>query len=405
MRTSPWHLLGRAARMVLTSLLALVAASHGLPAQDTILVRVAEAPAWGRAPVLREELRIGVLEGDERYSLGAVTGVAVDGQGHVWVADHQAATLRRYSPEGGYLGDVGRRGQGPGEFSYLMDIRTTPDGNVIAWDPLGAGVHVFDPDGRFVRSHRVPVRGMFGFPQNLEVDRQGRIYAVAADPPSEPGGLYRAYWLRLSPDGVLEDTVWIAPTQSEGTYHPVRTYTAVSPLGYVVTGRNDEYAFHRTLPDDRVVRIVREAEAAGYEAGERREVQAFSDLFAERRGEPSRPVPDRKPFWSTFQVDVEGRIWVARYARGERVAESTSQRKEREKYGNPPRTWAQPVVFDVLDPRGRLMGTLRFPNSAWAGPGSRTRLLHAQGTVVWVLEHGEFEEQYVVRYRIDASGV
>ncbi|GMV08263.1 MAG: hypothetical protein AMXMBFR53_45380 [Gemmatimonadota bacterium] len=60
----------------------------------------------------------------------------------------------------------------------------------------------------------------------------------------------------------------------------------------------------------------------------------------------------------------------------------------------------QPVVYDVLDPRGTFLGTLRFPGSAWANPWPRTEAVQARGDRVWTVEYGDFDEQYVVRYRI-----
>ena len=161
----------------------------GLPqhalAQDTLTVKVRDDPVWGTHPQLVEELRIGAMEGDPDYTFGVVAGVATDVDGTLWVSDRLFGTLRRYTPEGRHVDDVGRKGKGPGEFNYLMDLRRLPNGDVAVWDPINTRIHVFQADGTFARDITVPVPGMLGLPQNFEVDSAGRFYAVSMDFPED----------------------------------------------------------------------------------------------------------------------------------------------------------------------------------------------------------------------------
>jgi hypothetical protein len=75
------------------------------------------------APRLVEELRIGVLEGAEEEVFGSVGAVAVMADGATVIADIQVPVLRLFSPEGTYLGDAGREGEGPGEYKSLLGVR------------------------------------------------------------------------------------------------------------------------------------------------------------------------------------------------------------------------------------------------------------------------------------------
>lgn len=379
---------------------ALLVSASGLAAQDTLLVMADNRPVWGSDPELVEELRIGSIAGDERFTFGLVAGVAVTRDGSIWVSDRMLGTIRRYSEEGIHLGDTGRRGEGPGEFNYLMDLRLLSDGSVGVWDPLNHRIHIFDEAGRFDSDIRVPVRGMLMIPQNFETDTAGNLYAIA---PSVSRSS-KIYWLRLNRDGVLTDTVYMVPSRREGIQHPIRTHTAVSPMGYLVVGRNSEYSFDRALPDGRIVRIERTFQPVRYEGAERTEAQQWENIFAERNGISARRIPDHKPVWSSFEIDTEGRIWVERYVKGERVAEREVDRTARAKFGNPERTWGQQLVYDVIDPRGRFLGSLRFPNSASATARPSIDIVLARGDRVWTVERGAFDEQYVVRYRIVTVG-
>jgi len=374
-----------------------------LGAQDTLVVRADNAPAWGESPQLVEEVRIGAIEGDDRYTFGFVAGVATALDGSIWVSDRMLGTLRRYSPAGLHLGDVGRKGQGPGEFNYLMDLRLLPGGSIAVWDPLNTRIHVFSQDGMFERDITVPVLGMLSFPQTFEVDAVGRFYAIAFDQPQNGSRTTHAFWIRLSPQGEISDTVEYLPGHQEGRYQPMRTVTAISPRGYQVWGRNDEYAFFHKLSDGRVVRIERTLEPAEYSRAERSEAQEFEDLFAERNGVSPRKIPRQKPAWVSFLPDSDGRLWVQRHTDGVRVTETTAEAEQREKFDSPERKWSQPLTFDVLEPQGRFLGTLTFPHSASASAVPKVQVALARGEYVWTVERGEFDEQYVVRYRIVAD--
>jgi hypothetical protein len=66
----------------------------------------------------------------------------------------------------------------------------------------------------------------------------------------------------------------------------------------------------------------------------------------------------------------------------------------------PPITWKQPVVFDVIEPNGRFLGTVAIPGVRKSPYDSFPRIVRARDMTVWTIELGEFDEQYVVRYRI-----
>ena len=80
--------------------------------QDTLVVVADNAPVWGSSPQLIEEVRIGMVGGDDRYTFGLVAGVSATPQGEIWVSDRILGSVRRYSSDGLHLGDVGRKGEG-----------------------------------------------------------------------------------------------------------------------------------------------------------------------------------------------------------------------------------------------------------------------------------------------------
>jgi hypothetical protein len=376
-------------------------------AQDTLVVHADNPPVWGAAPRLVEELRIGVLDGDPRSQLGYIAEVVESADGAVWLADRTLGAVRRFSHAGEPLGEVGRRGQGPGEFGFLSGVRLLPDGRVAVFDQPNRRVDLFDTQGQLTGVLRTPPSSTGGT-HAIEVDAAGHLYVEilgSPDPSRQSPPVF--YWLRLSASGEVLDTVFPENPKTEG-----RTYTLslISPLGYRVVARNDEYVFTRPLRDGRIVRIERAWTPIAYEADERRELQEGARTVATLTGSSPVEVPARKPAWSSLDVDSEGRIWVARYARAIKAGETSGEEAARRNRGravgasipvSPPKTWKQPAVYDVIEPTGRYLGTLTIPKILRTDGGDPSvRVALARGMTVWTIEKGELDEQYVVRYRI-----
>jgi hypothetical protein len=394
--------------------LLLTALGAALAAQDTVVVRADNPPEWGMAPRLVEDLRIGALEGDEAYTFGEVRDVAVASDGTIWVADRQTRLIRRYSRDGQHLGSVGGPGEGPGEFGSINGLARLPDGRFVAWDAALVRFSLFSPDGRFEKASRVPtpivyLRNM----ESLRVDDQFRLYIRSVDLSNRDQS--DLIWIRVDTAGTVLDTIPVPPLDTEGPRAGGKRYqfgrmppfsyvtvSAPSPMGYLVKGRTNTYALFRPLPDGRVLRIERSWSPVRVGRRERAEFQTQGDHSRQGRQnypETSTSVPREKPpFWALW-VDQEGRIWVARHSEARRVPETESEREQRLRAMSPPppAEWWEPLVLDVIDPEGTYLGTVTFEDH-------RIDLREARGREIWTIERGEFDETYVVRYRIEAGG-
>jgi hypothetical protein len=134
-------------------------------------------------------------------------GLAIGGHGNLYVTDAgQRVTV--ISPEGAVIGRFGRRGNGPGEFSFASSdpsdptdihasIDVAPDGDVYISDNGNRRVEVFSPTGRFIRqfgaSHD-PTAGLLA-PFDVVVDQDSNAYVVDAQ---------RHDLSKYSPTGLLE---------------------------------------------------------------------------------------------------------------------------------------------------------------------------------------------------------
>lgn len=268
--------------MFLPALAAAFFATAPAVAQDVATVEANGDGIWRDARLV-EELRIGRLDGPEEYLFGSITHMAVRDDGSIYVVDGQGPRLRLYSPDGRYLRDIGRTGEGPGEYRSIMGIGITPDGLLAVYDVRLRRISLFDRNGDYMRSvatqsgswiggaFRIDTAGnfiVFTPRYATRTDAQGRTVII------EGAGSTRSMYLVHSAAGAVVDSLAIPESTTErkpsfvvmtneGNLQPfVDELTfALSPHGYLVSGHTSEYAIARLDRDARPVsRFVRDYE-------------------------------------------------------------------------------------------------------------------------------------------------
>ena len=179
--------------------------------------------------------RIQVFDTDGRFitawqtpahEAGKPTGLSVDRDGRLLVADTHYYRLLIYSPEGKLVQTIGGTGgQKPGEFGLVTDAVQDSRGNyyIGEYGDLDR-IQKFTRDGEFLLQWggHGSEPGQFARPQSLAIDEQDRIWVVDAcnhriqvfdtegklvkmwgTQGGAPGELYFPYDLVLAPDGVV----------------------------------------------------------------------------------------------------------------------------------------------------------------------------------------------------------
>ena len=367
---------------------------------DTLTVRADADPPEGPDLQPFEEVRVGSLARTDGTAFGLVIGVVATEDGSLYVADTQVPAIRMFDVDGVHVGDVGRQGEGPGEFRGLNAIAMTPEGEIAAWDYTAHRLSVFAGDRAYLRSFRTPdVAGLLMGPgPALVVDTAGRFWIrTFHEFPRTPGAPEVVYsWVRYSPRGEIIDSI-VPPRRRLGgslAAFKIETVNVLSPGAYFVSGRKDEYAVHRPLSDGRIVRIERGYAPVPLVGQERSQWEAFLAEWERRWNFDSPDLPRHKPVWRSLFVDADSRIWVARHGVAEHREGYVSRRTARGQWPNV--DWVEPTAYDLLGPRGSFLGSATFPDGA--------QVVFARGRHVWTLESGELDEQYVVRYAIRTGG-
>lgn len=359
---------------------------------DTVVVHTVSGSVWRHPARVSEDLRIGKLEGGkDSETFGLITEMAVDSAGGILVFDSQVPALRYYDAQGHYVRTFGGGGEGPGEYGgEARGLAVLPDGQIMLRDMRNGRIDIYDPDGTPADQLRNP-SGLFTG-QSMTVDTAGDIYIKAPLVRLTPGkplphplpvGL-----LHLDAHGTLVDTIRPPAPGGLGGGAPGRVGVlhpwAMDRCGDMVVGVNDPYAFDIHRRGGGVVRVEKDytpvpmtdEEVAAYAARSR---QSFDKV---------------KPAYKGIYFGSDGTIWVQRSMPGRASYDPLG--------GLGPMTapfpsWPvyEPVVFDVFERDGTYLGEVPFP------PDTRPYVFST--TRVYAVQAGKYDEQYVVRFRVDTK--
>jgi len=88
--------------------------------------------------------------GDAQFNLPR--GVAVDGDGNVYVADSANNYVKKFTADGSFISKIGGSGDGPGQLGTPVDVGLDADGNVYVLEYTNNRVSKFSSTGAFIMS-------------------------------------------------------------------------------------------------------------------------------------------------------------------------------------------------------------------------------------------------------------
>lgn len=121
--------------------------------------------------ILEEELSIGLEEGPEEYMLNRPFDVKAADDGTIFVLDWGDVCIKVYDKEGTYLRTIGQKGQGPGDFGFLLFMALSSDGRIFVMNTVNRRVTIYSVTGDYL--------GGFGFEgsfNEMKTDDKDRIY-------------------------------------------------------------------------------------------------------------------------------------------------------------------------------------------------------------------------------------
>lgn len=267
-------------------------------------------------------------------AMGEVTAATAGPAGLVYVAGRNPIGVVVFDSAGSFRHAIGRAGEGPGEFRYVM-LGLHHD-TVLVQDPILTRLSRFAPDGRLIDI--TPTACCMMGPI-LPVHADGRFSVPT------PSG-----WLRgragggfdslvppdVLPSGRLTWTFPVAPRNGEPGHqatveipYSASREATVSPSGHLVWGTTDRYRIMISTTGRDTVRIIEAVapvvplpDSLRKAAFERSRAGNGALAYAEpmSRIVKEGDIPASRPLWSSVRVDGAGRLWVGLPDRDRSVA-------------------------------------------------------------------------------------
>jgi len=318
--------------------------------RDSAGIAIVDNPAVGSAPeIVVDSLPVLTIGGNDQgpnYDFGEVRAAVRLASGQIAVADGKSSVIRFYDSTGTFLRQVGRKGQGPGEFQEIGLLWSTAGDSLLVYDLVLRRLSTFDPAGNF--AHQVDLAKQ-GFLQPMGRLNDGMILAIgfAFKPETFAGGTAST----RPPQPVLLISADSTPPDTLGPFPGIEMYavnvefggrtfpnpmtvqfghsTSVAGQGdRIYVGDNARYEIAVYSVHRRLIRLIRATAPEVPVTQPMRDAQEARNLEqvaanAERIPAPLRDqvegwiktarYADRLPPFQQIRLDPEGNLWVQHF--------------------------------------------------------------------------------------------
>ncbi|MGC8596243.1 MAG: 6-bladed beta-propeller [Candidatus Kryptoniota bacterium] len=286
------------------------------------------------------ELQKDIIIGGSR--IGLVQGIKVDGEGRIYVGDLVRSVVHLYSSSGKFIRDIGRKGEGPGEFERIWGIQIGSKDSLFVYDPQLYRITIltrnsYDKPVGTIRISNAP--GMFGRPATVGSLNSGlNGFWILKN-----GNFLLSYSNDYSPQNFMQPhDLSLFEVRRDGTFvskNPFLTlhgeqYIVFTEPGFMVSkmpyaerpvihAGSDGYIYYAENSDlsinalnlgGKVIKTIRSPVAKiglndrlWREGLEKLDLQlSVTDLERSRT-----PLPKYQPVFEDFLVDSQSRVWVA----------------------------------------------------------------------------------------------
>jgi hypothetical protein len=323
-------------------------------------------------------------------------GTVFDPKGDIYVLDLSDSNIKKFDASGRFLKVIGRKGQGPGEFSVPTDLAFAND-KLVVLDRGNRRLCALTPDGEFIKAESAA--GYSGWPERLKALPSGDIvletekfYSGDADKPQD------RFLEVLTPDLKPIKTIYsqcvsrtkLLRVQGTKFFAPQPfcsdVFWDVSPSGRIIVGFSAKYEIDILAPDGgKISTFAHDYEPVKVTAEE--EKNFFAGTFF-RTGKGSQlAVPDEivkntafpkfKPAFQSIIVDSEGNVLVQTYS------------KNKEDMNR---------FFDAFDAGGKFIARVRVDGEG-AFPDDWQQARFIDGSI-WLIKSGSDELPKVIKCRI-----
>lgn len=313
-------------------------------------VKVVANPAYPRDGKVKLKLKHELTIGDDEEAEVLIyhpLNVQADKTGNIYIWEYTLSCLKVFDRQGRFLRQIGRRGQGPGEFSANTRFTLLNENKIYLIDANKRRITIFSTKGEFIKDFRYDSQW---FCPHLRSDGKSQLYTFRSVTSFE-GKLksnYQAFesekhlyrfdtitneWHLLSVFGGEQRVLrGFGENGAEGFSTPFSIVWNVDSRGNIITGLNKTYSLDVYSSQGKLMfKFSRDVEPK-----KNKDAKKLRKLF----GSISKVFEFLPAFGSKILLDEQGRIWV-------------EQHKQDDRYKN--------VAYDIFSKDGIYMKRVVFP--------------------------------------------
>jgi hypothetical protein len=326
------------------------------------------------------------------------TGVVSDAEENIYVLDFSDDNIKKFDASGKFLGVLGRKGQGPGEFNMPMNMAMAKD-RLVVYDMGNRRLCSLTTSGEFIKAETDSA--FSARPWRLRALSSGEIVLETEEIYfSEPDKPQDCFLEILTPDLKPKKTIYSQAvlrnkyirTQA-GAFNVPQPFCPdvfwdVSPSGEIIVGFSGKYEISIFSSDGAKVstfshsydpvKVTAEDEKSFFEG------MSYTTETGVQQGAPEHIVknttfPKFKPAFHALAVDSEGNILIQTYSKNE---------EEMNRF------------FDAFDARGKFIGRVCVEGeTAFPGHWQKPSFI---GRSVWFTKYSADELPKVIKFRISS---
>jgi hypothetical protein len=273
------------------------------------VIKNPKAPLYGELKFdLIEDLSIG-KENDDRYMFSGIRNIKVDGDENIYVFEPRYKRVQKFDRNGQFLCQIGRQGQGPGEFTMPSSMIIDDKNGIVGVQDLRT-LKIFGKDGNYLNKD-VPLEI---YSSQLVVDTNGNLWGVGSSSEGSEdatGNLFKVL-MKYDAQGKVEKRVAkfsydifqkkeggkVASVISVVSGEEYDLFMCPASEGNLIYGYSKEYELDVVNPYGNPLFKIRKEEP----------YQNFT--AEEKRQSGSARYPEHKPFFYSIFTDSQGRVYA-----------------------------------------------------------------------------------------------
>lgn len=257
------------------------------------------------------------------YLFALVNGIEVSDK-YIYVLDSKMAKVKVYDLKGRFIREIGRKGEGPGEFMSPVNFCLSANGDIYIYDIQRRRMSVFSSEGSYKMNFIVekPLPGKF------YVDEKNYIYTTFEEFASEKFLDRDINFAKINSEGKVEKIFYktfrltLIPFKTGGMKgnlyyeHPYMThlyFTNTPKYNFVLMNSMRYEIILFSKKGDILLRILKKEESSKVTQKEKEIALSKERTGIPKESQKYATFSETRPFCSNLLSDEKGRIYVERF--------------------------------------------------------------------------------------------